>query len=266
MVKIGNNVGNIEDTSFLSPSAYFLDIKGKTQLMTDHKIHILYQNALQLAEKYNRTGQKKALRKLKFHLESIVKEKLVLEVGINRFIYRDDIEEYIENVSDKQVVISDLKSYERDIPDDIVEKLEKVQDIFDEFYVVYTDYTGKVSKQVNKERREKDPILFGAFVDREKQTLNERFYFIGDWIDEYCDLTLEKMIGEMKTETGKNIENTIYPIPNTKEELQQQLSSLHLEEDENGTIKLTRLDSDGTTNKKYNIFTRMKKVFSKNDK
>lgn len=249
----------------ITPYEYFQKVKDKVQSMDDEKLAKAYTNAIKLAERYNRTGQTKALRKLKFHIESIIKERKALEAGITKFVYKSDIEEYIQKVASKQVVVLDLKSFERNMPDEIIEALEKVKDIFDEFYVVCTDYTGEISKQVNKERREKDPILFGAFLDRNKNTINERFYYIGDWIDEYCDLTLEKMVSEMKYETGTNIENEIYPIPETKEELQEQLNSLVLEEDEDDRpIKLTQITTlDG---KKQTFFSKIKTFFGgKND-
>ncbi|MDU7184950.1 MAG: hypothetical protein E6294_02830, partial [Klebsiella sp.] len=72
------------------------------------------------------------------------------------------------------------------------------KDKFDEFFIVFTDYTGEKEREVKKERIEKDPILFGAFLNEETKVVADRFYFLGDWIDEYCDLTLDKMICSMK--------------------------------------------------------------------
>lgn len=249
----------------ITPYEYFQNMKGKLQTMDDERLEKVYQNAIYLAERYNRTGQTKGLRKLKFHIESIVKEKQILDAGINKFVYRSDIEEYIQDVADKQVVILDLKSYERNLPDEIIEALEKVKDLFDEFYIVCTDYTGEMTRRVQEERREKDPILFGAFLDREKNAINERFYYIGDWIDDYCDLTLDKMVAEMEEETGRNILNDMLPIPKTQEELQDQLNSLNLKEDEStNSVKLTLISSsDDSTKKRSSFFTRIRTFFSK---
>ncbi|MEC2525846.1 hypothetical protein P9X78_27380, partial [Bacillus thuringiensis] len=120
-----------------------------------------------------------------------------------------------------------------EIPDDVVAVLETVKDKFDQFYVVFTDYTGKVEKQVTKERRDKDPILFGTFQDEKSRTVIDRFYFIGDWEDEYCDLTLDKMVNKVQTSKGKNISMTI-KTPTDIKELKEQLSLL--EEHENRFI------------------------------
>ena len=256
---------NEQEKKIISPYEYFQNMKGKLQTMDDEKLEKVYKNAIYLAERYNKTGQTKGLRKLKFHIESIVKEKQILEAGINKFVYRSDIEEYIQDVADKQVVILDLKSYERNLPDEIIEALEKVKDLFDEFYVICTDYTGEMSRKVQEERREKDPILFGAFLDREKNAINERFYYIGDWVDDYCDLTLDKMVAEMKEDTGKDIVNDMFPIPETQEELQNQLNSLKLEEDEGSdSIKLTLVSSsDDLLQKRGNFFTKIKTFLRK---
>ena len=258
---------NEEEENIISPYEYFQNMKGKLQTMDDEKLEKVYRNAIYLAERYNKTGQIKGLRKLKFHIESIVKERQILNAGINKFVYRSDIEEYIQDVADKQVVILDLKSYERNLPDEIIEALEKVKDLFDEFYVVCTDYTGEMARRVQEERREKDPILFGAFLDREKNAINERFYYIGDWVDDYCDLTLDKMVAEMKEDTGKDIVNNMFSIPKTQEELQNQLNSLNLEEDESSSsVKLTLVSSsDDLSQKRSGFFTKIKTFFSKNN-
>ena len=253
----------LKEDEDMSPYMYFTKLKEKVNKMDDKTLNILYNNALYLVEKYKKTGQKKAIKKLVFHIESIIKEKKVVDLGINKFIYKDDIEEYIEQVASNQVVIKDLKSYERDIPDEIVEALEKVKPYFDEFYIVYTDYTGKESRQVQKERREKDPILFGVFMDRNKSVQNERFYYIGDWIDEYCDLTLDKMVAEMKDELNKDIVNKIQ-IPESKEDLKEQLNNLKIEEDDSGdVIKLTSITTLNSKERKKGFFNKIKTFLNK---
>ena len=182
----------------ISPAEYFTNLKEKKNRITDTDLIHVYDYGLILLGKYEVTGQTAAMRKLIFQLETIEKERQLVRMGFDSFVYRDDVEDYIDNVAQNVVKIIELPRYERDIPDEIVEKIEKTKHIFNEFYVVFTDYTGKVERQVAKERREKDPILFGTFQDRKQALLNDRFYFLGDWIDDYCDLTLDKMVLEMR--------------------------------------------------------------------
>jgi hypothetical protein len=118
----------------------------------------------------------------------------------------------------------------REIPDDLVDIVKAAREIFDEIYVVFTDYTGKVERKVEKERRDKDPILFGVFKNSSGGFVSDRFYFLGDWVDEYCDLTLDKMVAQYKKEKNESPTTTI-SIPNTIDELLDLMKSY--EEDSN---------------------------------
>lgn len=211
--------------SELTPQQYFEEIKDRKHHITDAKLVKVYDNCLDLLNKYKITGQQKGMRKLMFHLECIEKEREIVKMGINTFIYRDDIEEYIDSVAKDTVKIIELENYEREIPDEIVEIVAAVKDKFDQLYIVFTDYTGKVERQVEKERREKDPILFGTFQNPSNRTVIDRFYYLGDWEDEYCDLTLDKMVNETEKAGKRNIVKTI-STPKDIEELREQLSGL----------------------------------------
>lgn len=204
----------------LEPTEYFDGLKGKIQNITDEELVEFYHGCLSLVEKYKITGQKRVIQKLRFLVDCVEKEREAIKLGINSFVYREDIEEYIDNISKDVVKIIELENYPREIPDRIVDVISKTKDIFDQFYVVFTDYTGEVEKQVQKERRDKDPILFGSFqknagtngFNRQEIVMSDRFYFLGDWVDEYCDLTMDKFLKEAgkdklkKIGTPKNIE------------------------------------------------------------
>lgn len=183
----------------LSPTDYFVRVKGKKKNITEKELRDIYQNCIELMEKCFVTGQKEAIKKLYFHMEAIEKEMEVIRAGIDQYVLKDDVEEFIDKVSSKVVKIIELESYERAIPDDIIEKMKQVKPLFNQFFVVFTDYTGEMEKKVEKKRRDKDPILFGTFHNEDYSSVLERFYYIGDWEDEYCDLTLDKMVNEFKS-------------------------------------------------------------------
>lgn len=239
--------------SELTPQQYFNKIKERKHNITDDELVKVYDNCLELINKYKITGQKKGMKKLMFHLECIEKEREIVKIGINTFIYRDDIEEYIDSVAKDTVKIIELENYEREIPDDIVSIIEKVKDKFDQLYVVFTDYTGKVERQIEKERREKDPILFGTFQNQSNRTVIDRFYYIGDWEDEYCDLTLDKMVNETEKVGMRNITKTI-STPKDIVELKEQLDSL---ESKNNIYIVTN------EVKKKNVFTNIKSFLTR---
>ena len=209
----------------LTPKEYFDAVKERKHTVTDSDLQNVYDNCLELLSKYRITGQKKGIQKLMFHLDCIEKEREIVKLGINTFVYRDDIEYYINNVADDIVKIIDLESYEREIPDEIVEVIEKVKDKFDQLYIVFTDYTGETEREVQEERRQKDPILFGTFQNERNRSIIDRFYYLGDWIDEYCDLTLDKMVNETERVGKRNITHPI-KTPDDLAELREQLNSL----------------------------------------
>lgn len=216
----------------LSPYEYFQSVKSKVNEINSEDLNKLYSISVELLEKYKRTGQIKAAKKLAFHIKSILKEKEIIDLGITKFIYREDIENYIDNVAKDVVKIIELKNYPREIPDELVETIEKTKDIFDEMYVLFTDYTKELTEEVNKER---DPILFGSFIDRKHDAMSQRMYYLGDWVDEYCDLTLDKLVSQ----TDKSIVKEI-AIPEEKDELIEQLNRLQeVKTDNDETIFIT---------------------------
>lgn len=223
----------------ISPQQYFDAVKERKHEIDDEQLKAVYDNCLELLNKYVITGQTRGAEKLIFHLNCIEKEREIVKMGINTFVYRDDIEFYISNVASDVVKIIELENYEREIPDEIVEIISKVKGKFDQLYVVFTDYTGAVERQAEKERRAKDPILFGTFQNSATRSVVDRFYYLGDWADEYCDLTLDKMVNETKEVGKRNIVRTI-KTPDDIEELKKQLASLSKSEN----IFIVNADAD----------------------
>lgn len=231
---MATNEQNTTNLGEMSPSKYFEILKDRKRTITDKDLIKFYDNAISLLNKYQTTGQIEGMKKLIFLIETVEKEREIVKLGINTFVYYEDVEDYIDNIAKNVVKIIELERYERDIPDEVVEIISQTKHLFTKFYVVFTDYTGRIERQVQKERREKDPILFGTFQDAESKTLLERFYFIADWEDEYCDLTLGRMVEEVKAAKSKNIIRTIN-TPNDVAELKQQLADLN---PQNGTYKI----------------------------
>ena len=224
-----------------TPQEYFDAVKERKHTITDEDLQNVYANCLELLSKYRITGQKKAIQKLMFHLDCIEKEREIVKLGINTFVYRDDIEYYINNVADDIVKIIDLESYEREIPDEIVEVIERVKDKFDQLYIVFTDYTGDTEREVQEERRQKDPILFGTFLDERNRSIIDRFYYLGDWVDEYCDLTLDKLVNETERVGNRKIAHPI-KTPEDISELKAQLGTLTQENSLSIPFKVTEIE------------------------
>lgn len=209
----------------LTADECFEQLKSRKAKITDRELEEIYDNCLSLLNKYKITGQVQGMRKLIFHLENIEKERILVNMGVDTFVYKSDIEDYASHVADKSVKICEIGDYERDIPNEIVSVIAKTKDLFSVMYIVYTDYTGKSERRIEAAKRTQDPILFGSFQNRNEGVVVERFYFLGDWIDEYCDLTLDKMVAEVKKKKGVEIRREI-STPKDIEELKSQLENL----------------------------------------
>lgn len=214
----------------VSPDDYFKAVKEARVYVSDRDLLSVYDNCITLLRKYKITGQESAMRKILFHLSCIDKEFELVKIGINSFVYREDIEFFIDNVKDKVVKIINIENYEREIPYEIVDVIRDVKGIFDKLYIVFTDYTGKEERKVEKERRNADPILFGVFQSEKARCVVDRFYYLGDWEDKYCDLTLSSMVGQLSGLGKDNVEKKI-STPLSIEQLREQLDTLISEED-----------------------------------
>lgn len=222
-----------------SPDQIFKELKETRTHVTDEELEEYKKNLEILAAEFIQTGQYRSLEKLAFLIECVDKEKEVLKVGVDEYIFRDDIDEFLQrrNVKESSIKLISLSDYPRQIPADIQIKIKKTKHIFDKMYVLFTDYTSTVTRNYQREQhikaKDKDPILFGVFETARKdksgsfiesRMLNDRFYVIGDWVDEYCDLTLDKFVSLSK----KPREEIVHPVvqPVSLEEIKKELEKV----------------------------------------
>lgn len=262
----------MEENKQITPLELMKMIKSSKEKTTEESLINFYNVCLKKLEKYITTGQIDAAKKVKFLIDNVEKEKKLLELGINTFVYFKDISDYVENVKDKQLSIIELSRYEREVPDEIADVVAmcKENNLFDEYMVLFTDYHKEMSKKTRKQDREKDPILFGIFLNKDEDTACPRFYYLGDWEDEHCDLTLERMLAKIGDDKAHKVEAPA----KTLEELTEKLNSLTKN---NGTTiyrfvsstNLTNIDSvkneeyiRSVKNKK-SLFSKVKSIFKR---
>lgn len=206
--------GKFYDADSVTPSVYFDYVKSLKKTLEKKEWEVIINQALIMLEKAKITGQTSMAAKLTHEVELAIRELEAADQGFNIFVDRKDIERYIKSVEGKSVKIMNISNYTRDIPDDVVPKLIKAKELFDEVYIIFTDYTLKETKKVAKERRDKDPILFGAFKDTtdndksnsgSKIYIEDRLFFIADWVEEKCDLTLEQIVRDVKDKDNIDI-------------------------------------------------------------
>lgn len=97
--------------------------------------------------------------------------------------------------TEKGVRLDYIKNFTRNIPDEVFDKKVKADSllVFDNYCVLYYDPDLKSYKMTKEEEererlKKADPILFGMING------SRNLYYISDWVDDYCDLTLEEFI------------------------------------------------------------------------
>lgn len=199
----------------MEPNEYFKELKSKINTSTNESFENQLKQISNQLIKARELGQKTYLHKLAFVYNTIAKEQLLLSEGFDKYVYRNDIINFIDNVKPKNSIkIIELKRYPRSIPDSVIENINKVKslNVFDEIVVVFTDLTGERYQTPEEKKfveKNRDPIVFGLIQHEKSGLKHERLYFIDDWEDEYCELTFSKMIEEMSRQTIKKPSHTI---------------------------------------------------------
>lgn len=138
--------------------------------------------------------------------QTALSEKLMREMIANKYESFLAAEGYYYVVTEQQVIdfakksergisLDYLKNFVRPIPDSVIKKINKADEleVFDNYVIMHYDPKGEARQDTAKEEiKKRDPIVFGVIAGSTK------LYYVADWIDEYCDLTLEKFVDTLK--------------------------------------------------------------------
>lgn len=132
-------------------------------------------------------------------------ESILRASGFNKYIQESTIVGFAKKTQ-KGLRLDYIKNFARPIPQEVMDLKKKADSlyVFDNYCILHYDPSGKSYEQTAKEKeadrkRKADPILFGLIEGSTK------LYYIADWIDEYCDLTLEQFL-KVSGLTEKDIE------------------------------------------------------------
>lgn len=139
-------------------------------------------------------GQQALADKLTAELFNNKYESILYAEGFHFKITEEQIVEFIKK-TEKGVQLCYVSNFIRPIPEDVIALKKKADSlmVFDNYCVMFYDPEQKSFKQTEKEkeqerRKKSDPILFGMING------SRNLYYVADWIDEYCDLTLDEFI------------------------------------------------------------------------
>ena len=116
-----------------------------------------------------------------------------MDAGFNVTISEDNVVKFYKE-SDKGLRLDWIKNFTRMIPCEVIDAKVKLDNlkIFDNYVVMHYDPDAKSYAMTQQEIEDaKDPILFGVIEGSRK------LYFVGDWVDEVCDLTLDALVTEL---------------------------------------------------------------------
>lgn len=174
----------------------------------------IVDNLTEIKKNAENLNQQRLILEAEIKLENTKKEIEAIKHGYGKYVLKDNVNQLIEALKTKdggrQLAFSNLESYPRVIPQKNAELIKQAKKYFDNIYILYT----AKKEEIEKEKLAKDPIAFGVVKyksdDPNMQRLSintfesDHMFFITDWVDEYCDLTLDKLVQLSKEELQKN--------------------------------------------------------------
>lgn len=168
-----------------------------------------------LLEQAKGNGQTAFAEKLQDACVVFLYEGVLAACGFNRFISEEMLIDFLTMHTDKKAAEAEatktestrtryysgfrldwMKNFVRVLPPEVAHK-KKLADsllVFDNYVVFHYDpeQAASAMTKAEEEALRRDPILFGVVKGSKK------LYFIADWVDEYCDLTLQEVVDKLK--------------------------------------------------------------------
>ena len=176
-------------TKLITITEFFLGLtKSHQELTPIAEIAEHYEKALLQSKTM---GQIALTQKLADVVQVVRGEAHLIAVGLKEYVTEKQVIDFYEKVGeDKCLKLNWIKNFNRIIPEEVYEakKAADERNIFDNYVILHYDPKNTGDKMTKQEvENKKDPILFGVIKNSRK------LYYIADWKDDYCQLTLEEM-------------------------------------------------------------------------
>ena len=146
-------------------------------------------------------GQQALFEQLTAGLNAYKMETQLLALGLPKYVEEKDLVAFYKQ-SKRGLRLDWIRNFTRQIPREILDKKVRADEIgiFDNYVVLHYDPAAKSFAETEAEKAaRKDPILFGLMEGC------RRLYHVGDWKDEFCDLTLDQIADAMGDEVVKDL-------------------------------------------------------------
>lgn len=181
----------------VNPFEVLMSVCPSLQGLKDYKDRVeVYDKAIDQALKGGQTGRADNLKRAR---RLVQQESVLIVAGFKRIISEAQAIEFASKCQ-KGLRLDWVANFGRPIPDDVLAKkleADKLK-VFDNYVILHYDPQAKAFTLTDEQvRAKKDPILFGVIKDSRK------LYYIGDWKDDKCDLTMEEVARVLGHETGE---------------------------------------------------------------
>lgn len=213
--EIGLLKKSVKDISLQKLQQFFESIKGSVNILKEEEILDIVSNYQIALTNAHINGQVALSEKIKDYATLLSYELILATSKFNRFIDEKDLVEFYNIASFHEkfktnLKLTYIKNFIKIIPLEVSILKNEADEllVFDNYVILHYDYDGSSTADTKEEiEKKKDPILFGVLKG------SKRLYYIGDWIDEYCDLTLEGVIKTLGKEVGvldfKTVDNGV---------------------------------------------------------
>jgi len=121
-------------------------------------------------------------------------ENMLYVKGLKRMLTEAQLLEFTAKC-ERGLCLDWVSNFVRPIPPEVIDKKVQCDEahIFDNYVVLHFDPKNKATTQESRTeaQRARDPILFGVLRGSRK------LYFVGDWVDEECNLTFQQIIDKL---------------------------------------------------------------------
>jgi hypothetical protein len=149
----------------------------------------------ELIDRATVAGQVSLVEQLELEREIRKFESALFAKGMKRFISEAQLLKFVRGC-ERGLCLDWVRHFTRVIPREVVDAKVKCDEagLFDNYCVLHFDPDEKATTQADRDAaaaKRRDPILFGVMRGSRK------LYFVGDWKDELCDLTLQQVVDKL---------------------------------------------------------------------
>lgn len=179
---------NKQEKTKLTAGQFFAHIKTSVKNIEPYQKRV--EDYLQVANKAKQMGQTALYEQLVRDAAIVKYESLLLTSNFKTCITEAQVIKFYKE-SPRGMSLTWVDNFTRIIPQKAYDQklIADELKVFDNYVILHYDPKQKSFALTQKQiADQKDPILFGVIAGINK------LYYIADWVDEYCDLTLQQFI------------------------------------------------------------------------